>query len=246
MPNLPKVTPEIINAYKEEVGRSGSVATTKRKEVAIKRFFDWAHSNGKVDENPFGQKAADISTTAQVTRPKRRMGFKTYATIGLTIGLIILIFLLTRKLQFPPNFITNFAFNGVPESQIQTVQNNNVGNQTSNASPSAIPAGSAVIGSWNLFTKLKLTDSTGAPQVGSETLTFKIYDQATGGKVLYTSDPQAVTTDTNGSALISLDKVPTDLFFQNQALFLEPEVGGNAATARIPVSTASTPSNLGG
>ena len=111
MASLPQITPEIINAYKQEVGKSASASTAKRKEVAIKRFFDWAHAQGKIDENPFQKKALQASQVANVSKAKNKFGFRTLAMAGLTLSLVILIFLLTRKLQLPIPFITNFAFN---------------------------------------------------------------------------------------------------------------------------------------
>ena len=46
--------------------------------------------------------------------------------------------------------------------------------------------------------------------------------------------------------MISLSSVPTDLFFQNDQLFLEPEVGSASAAMRIAVPTANTATNLNG
>ena len=81
-------------------------------------------------------------------------------------------------------------------------------------------------------------------------MSFKLYNSQTGGNPLYTSEPKTVTTDANGSALISLDDVPTNLFFQNNTLYLEPDLISQTASAssaaRIPVSTANTAANLGG
>ena len=42
MANLPTVSPEILKAYQEEISRTSSPATFKRKEVSLNRFFDWA------------------------------------------------------------------------------------------------------------------------------------------------------------------------------------------------------------
>ncbi|HET7099066.1 MAG TPA: hypothetical protein VFI61_02440, partial [Patescibacteria group bacterium] len=240
MNTLPNITPETIKAYQDEVSKNSSVSTAKRKSISLNRFFDWAKGAGHISENPMAQAPGPQEPnygSSQVIKIKKNVSGKTYAIVGVTFGLIILIFLLTFKLKFPIPFITNFA----QEASIQTEQNNNLISAIPEQTPASIPAGTAVNGGWNLFAKLKLTNANGEPQVGSETLTFKLFSTEKDGVPVYTSDPKQVTTDSNGEALISLDSVPNDLFFQNNMLFLEPELGSDSASLRIPISTANTP-----
>jgi len=226
MPVLPKISPDLIQKYQEEISKNSSSATAKRKSASLNKFFGWAEQEGHIDANPM------------LATPRKNVGLRTLAILGTTFGIIILIFLLTWKLKFPIQFINNMAANLGGKTITQVVP--------TPTPASAISANITGNTQWNLYASLKLTDSAGSPQVGSQTITFNVYNSETGGTALYTSDPQTVTTDSNGSALISLDQVPSDLFFQNRELFLEPVVGSEAASARIPISTANIAANLGG
>ena len=238
MPSLPNISPELIQAYQDQISKSSSSATVKRKSIALNRFFDWAEEAGHIPQNPLQQVQSLQPEIQRVSKSKRKIeaSSRTYAVIGLTVALIILLFLLTWKLKFPISFIQNFA---------QVNNTGEVQNVAQNVSP--IPATPAANLAWNLYAKLKLTDSNGIPEVGSQSLSFNLYNSETGGSPVYTSSTQIVTTDTNGSALISIDNVPSDLFFQNNTLYLEPNFNNQGtSTARIPISTANTAANLEG
>src|SRR5688572_14417849 len=193
MSTLPPISPELIKAYQDKITQSSSGATAKRKAISLNRFFDWAESEGKIPQNPMaGEK---VEAIVEPVKAKNKVGVKTWATIGVTTGLIILIFLLTLKLKLPIPFTINFA----QEANIQTIENNKPVADLPTNVPGSIPASTAGIGAWNLFTKLKLTDSTGNPQVGSMSLNFKIFDSEKDGTALYTSPSQSITTDSDGS-----------------------------------------------
>jgi len=234
MPTLPKVSPELIQKYQEEISKNSSEATAKRKAASLNKFFGWAEAEGHIDANPMPAPPSS-EYTAINPKSKKNIGLRTWAILGTTTGIIILIFLLTWKLKFPIQFIANQA---ASINNMAAVPSPTPGNVIS-----ANPTGNM---RWNLYANLKLMDSAGSPQVGSQTITFNVYDAQSGGSPLYTEGPQTVTTDSNGSVLISLDKVPSDLFFQNRELFLEPVVGSVAASVRIPISTANIAANLGG
>jgi hypothetical protein len=223
MSSLPQISPELIRTYQEELTKSSSASTAKRKSIALNRFFNWAKDEGHIPQNPF-------TVTPSAKKAGRGIGLKTLAALATTGTMVVAVFLLIWKLKLPIPYIQNFA-QGVVETKPTTVP-----------TLTPLPATSAVNTSWKLYAKLKLTKTDGAPQVGSETLNFKLYNQPTGGEALYTSPSQTVTTDANGSTLISLDGVPSDLFFQNNNLYLEP---GTTST-RLPVSTANSAANLGG
>ncbi len=251
MPTLPTISPELVQAYQEEISKNSSAATAKRKAISLNRFFDWAQGVGHIPQNPMAKEEVvnpgQTLPSNQIVKIKKNTSARTFGVIGMTVGLIILLFLLVSKLKLPIPFVINFA----QEANLQTNQNQNLANQNTNSPTNPINADSAVNGAWNLFAKLKLTDSDGKPQVGSETLSFKIYNSEKNGSPLYTSGSQTITTDVNGSSLISLDGVPTDLFFQNNQLFLEPQLTNSqgatiSATARIPVPTANVATNLNG
>ena len=227
MPNLPYISPDLVKSYQEAVAKSSSPSTAKRKAISLNRFFDWAESQGHIESNPLQKTVPQ----AQIQRPVKHIKARTFTTIGITTGLLIIVFLLTWKLKFPIPFITTPA-----QETVNSVTQN----------PNTIPATPAVNLAWNLFAKLKITDTNGQPVTGSQSLNFKLFNSQTGGTPLYTSEPEKITTDTNGSALISIEGVPGDLFFQNNELYLEPQVGSSSSNLRIPISTANTASNIGG
>ncbi len=248
MANLPKISPEIIKAYQAEMSKTASPATAKRKSISLNRYFDWAQKEGHIESNPLQSENNDSTVKA---KPKKNKVFSSanFIRLGILGGLVIIIFLLTNKLKFPIPFIFTPASEGVPESKIQTI--NNGQNQTTNGQNQAgvTPSNSASFagnGSWNLFAKLQLTDSNGTPMVGSQSLNFKLYKSEEDTSPVWTSSPTTVNSDANGSGLVSLDGVPSDLFFSNKTLFLGFESGGKDSSARVPVSTANVPSNIGG
>ena len=247
MSTLPNISPELIKKYQEEISKNSSEATSKRKTASLNKFFDWAEDRGHVDINPMPAPQQNSGSNYAVTKTNQshNVGLKTWAILGTTFGIIILIFLLTWKLGSPIEYVKNFAAgtNNNPTAEV-IINNQNI--LPSNSPESTISASPAANGPWNLYANLKLTDEGGYPEVGSKTITFKVYNTENGGESLFTSDPQTVTTDSNGSALISLDQVPSDLFFQNNRLFLEPVIGSASASTRIPVSTANVAANLGG
>src|SRR5258706_3770431 len=197
MPTLPTITPEVFKTYQDEISKNTSPATAKRKAISLNRFFDWATGQGHIPANPV-PKNEGVSAFA-ISPKKAKVSTKTWAIIGITTSMAVLICLLPYKLQFPIQFIKSLA----QESKIQTLPNQNLSGQAQNQEASqsgTFPANSAVNQAWNLYAKLKLTDSGGSPLVGSETLSFKLFDTATNGTAIYTSDPQSITTDSNGSA----------------------------------------------
>jgi len=232
MPNLPYISPDLVKSYQDAVAESSSPATAKRKSISLNRFFDWAETQGHIESNPLQKTTPPVQF--QVQKPVRHIRIRTFATIGITVGVLVIAFLLVWKLKFPIPFIATPA-----QETTNTVS-------SVTQTPCTIPAIPAVNLAWNLFAKMKITDTEGQPVTGAQTLSFKLFNTQTGGSALYTSDPVSVTTDENGSTLISLDRVPGDLFFQNNQLYLEPQIGSASSTLRIPVSTANTAANLGG
>jgi hypothetical protein len=221
MTTLPNISPELIKKYQEEISKNSSEATSKRKTASLNKFFDWAEDSGHIDASPMPTPTQNPGNNYVVTNTGKNhnIGLKTWAILGTTFGIIILIFLLTLRLGSPIEYIKNFAAGSDSNPTAQVVINNQ--NILPSSSPeSTISATPAANASWNLYANLKLSDDNGVPQVGSKTITFKIYNTENGGESLFTSDSQTVTTDSDGSALISLDQVPSDLFFQNNKLFL--------------------------
>ena len=52
MPTLPKISPELINKYQEELSQSFSDATLKRKYISLNKFLDWAKAQNIIEQNP--------------------------------------------------------------------------------------------------------------------------------------------------------------------------------------------------
>ena len=209
MPILPKISAEIIKTYQEEVLKNSSASTARRKSVSLKRFFDWAKASGKIDQNPI--LTDNTSSVSSIRIKKNKTKFKTWLIVGLSSTLVVLIFLLVSKLRSPIPSKSDLA-------QELPIQNPSVNQNPAVPKPSAspIPASRAVIAGWNLYAKLTLTDQSGVPEVGPQTISFKIYNSPDSTEPLFTSSPQTVTPETDGSALISINGVPTDLFFQNE------------------------------
>jgi len=96
---LPNISPELLKAYQEEIAKRTSPATAKRKTSSLRRFFSWAHKEGHVDENPLVQPSDSI-----ITQPpeKPKLSFFRFSNIlrfaGLA-GLVVLIFLLAKRVQ---------------------------------------------------------------------------------------------------------------------------------------------------
>ncbi len=96
---LPNISPELLKAYQEEIAKRTSPATAKRKASSLRRFFNWAHKEGHIDENPLVQPSG--STITQLPE-KPKPSFFRFSNIlrfaGLA-GLVVLIFLLAKRVQ---------------------------------------------------------------------------------------------------------------------------------------------------
>jgi hypothetical protein len=254
MPALPAISPDLVKKYQEETSKNSSPATAKRKSASLNKFFDWATAEGHIEASPMPASPPTPPGDYFVITPKPKgtMGLRTWLILGTTLGMIPLLFLLAAKLKTPVPTVINQAANitnitSVPTNQPFVLPQ--IIPAKSTPTPSIIPkipANPAVNSLWNLYASLKLTDANGQPQVGAQTISFKLYNSQAGGSPLYTSDPQGVTPDASGSALISLSSVPSNLFFQNDKLYLEPVVDSASGSQRIPVSTANVAANLGG
>ncbi|MGB6881947.1 MAG: hypothetical protein WBD86_01460, partial [Microgenomates group bacterium] len=115
MPNLPNISPELLKAYQEEIVKRTSPATAKRKTSSLRRFFDWAHKEGHIDENPLEEKVQERKPEVRypkypILRPINLL------KLGGLVGLAVLIFLLLGKLQLP------IPFRPAPATEEEIVQ----------------------------------------------------------------------------------------------------------------------------
>ncbi|MCX6706222.1 MAG: hypothetical protein NTV24_03940, partial [Candidatus Woesebacteria bacterium] len=227
---LPKIDPELLKKYQEEIAKASSPATMKRKNASLSKFFDWAQNQGHIPENPM-QKTGEVYQILQTKRAGRN--YKPLLAIAsLTLGIIAIILALKNvKLPIP--------------SKKSTAQNEII-NQIS-----VEPQAPAILSPWTIFTKLNLKDSSGKPVTTNQIITYQLYKEADKNTTVWTSGPVQQTPDTNGTIAISLDGVPSDVFFQNEKLFL----GGTSrdqsetTTQEIPliqIATANTAINIQG
>ena len=234
MPNLPNISPELLKAYETEIAKRNSPATAKRKMSSLKRFFNWAHKEGHVQQNPVQspvQITSETKGSKQAVKPKstKRKPLSTAFFRGsIAIGLVILIFLLVKKLQLPIPFISAPATN----EEIAEIE------------PSVEQA--VLLSPWTIITKMNLRDSEGNPTVGPQTITFKLYKSEDDNQSFWSSGTKQLTPDADGSILISLKDVPAELFFENEKLYLAAETTQGELGPRLPVSTANVSSNLQG
>src|SRR5512141_1109017 len=103
MANIKTVTPDIITAYQQELMRSTSPATAKRKEASLNKFFNWAEENGHIDKNPMPLKPEPVSppllpdVPITTTRHGKAFPVKTLAILGITFGLALLTFAVVSR-----------------------------------------------------------------------------------------------------------------------------------------------------
>lgn len=240
MPNLPYISPDLLQKYQKDVLAKGSPATNKRKVASLKKFFGWAKVEGITDQNPF-ENIPQPSVTNNVviasgTEKKKSRVFTAANLLRFSVvtGLVVIIFLLLRKVKFPIPFI----FAPAKEETNITQTTDQAGNQLQQA---------LTLSPWNLYTKLTMKDAEGAAVTSSQTIIFKLYKTADDTIPLWTSPAKSITPDAQGNSLISLEDVPTELFFDNNTLFLGYQIGTNTeSNQRIPISTANTAANLQG
>ncbi len=116
MTPLSSVTPDKIKAYQEEITRSSSPSTVKRKTASLNKFLDWAESEGHIAQNPIPQATAAVlipSDTPVITSKKSTMiSAKTWAILAGTLMVVVITFFTVLRLDVPIPFITNRAAEG--------------------------------------------------------------------------------------------------------------------------------------
>jgi hypothetical protein len=98
MPILPNISPELLRAYEAEIAKRSSSATSRRKMSSLKRFFDWAHKEGYIQQNPISsleqkvqkpietKKAKSEPESIQIaSRPDRRQAYFNLSLIAFVI-----------------------------------------------------------------------------------------------------------------------------------------------------------------
>ncbi|MBX4205842.1 site-specific integrase, partial [Candidatus Microgenomates bacterium] len=233
--NLSQVSPQLVQAYQQEIAnRGGSEATVKRKLSSLNKFFDWATQEGHILKNPIQphqntQLASGNFVSGSDNKTSKYINKGTIFTLSGMVAILILLLLLIPRVKLPIPFKIGFG-EETANSTITSpaITNNNSTNKAVLLSP------------WTIYTKLNLSGSNSSNQ----TVTFKLYKSATNGDVLWTSESKQISTDANGNSLIALDNVPTDLFLQNDRLYLGVTADGKEFDTRMEVPTANTATNL--
>ncbi|KKS80003.1 MAG: hypothetical protein UV56_C0031G0001, partial [Candidatus Woesebacteria bacterium GW2011_GWC1_43_10b] len=104
--SLPQISPELVDKYTTEVKSISSLATAKRKETSLRKFFDWAHQEGRIDQNPLPPILANSSQV--VSSPDTKYRILNTANLlrgGLLVALVILALILSRRLRLPIPFL---------------------------------------------------------------------------------------------------------------------------------------------
>ncbi|MEJ2347823.1 MAG: hypothetical protein P8Y17_01305, partial [Patescibacteria group bacterium] len=130
---------------------------------SLKRFFNWAEKEGHIDQNPISTPAAPIAEeveTINPAKPKSRLPIFIFRSLVL-VGMVIIIFLLVRKLKLP------IPFRLAPAAEQEITTNN------TQIEPTTTQV--ATLSPWTLAAKMNLKDNQGNPAVGSQTITFKLY-----------------------------------------------------------------------
>ncbi|KKR87657.1 MAG: hypothetical protein UU32_C0004G0022 [Candidatus Woesebacteria bacterium GW2011_GWB1_41_10] len=167
---LQQITPELVKKYQDETSKFLSPATAKRKNISLNRFFNWAKEAGHINKNPLIQ-----------TQPKTHKSYfishKSFALVGMTFGIAILVFALAGKLQSPIRYVLNLAIEGIPESKIQTQPG-----RTSPPSPTPLPTpASTPIPAGNTEIPSGVTPTpAGELAIGGTSITIKTTDGSDG------------------------------------------------------------------
>ncbi|MCK4588209.1 hypothetical protein KAT60_00140, partial [Candidatus Woesebacteria bacterium] len=96
---LPNISPELLKAYQEEIAKRTSPATAKRKASSLRRFFSWAHQEGHIDENPLAQPSGSIIAQPPEKPKPSFFRFSNILRFAGLAGLVVLVFLLAKRVQ---------------------------------------------------------------------------------------------------------------------------------------------------
>lgn len=240
MPNgLENISPELVKTYQEEIEKRTSKSTAKRKMSSLRRFFDWAHDEGHIEEHPLPKVEPVFTPLAKkepqkpepAPKPSKAKRFIAPANIlrgGIAVALIVLIFLLVGRVRLP-----------IPSRKTPATE-------TGPEAPSEGVEQPVILSPWTIHARMSLKKTDGTPVTGTQSIGFKLYKSEDDASPLHSFGEKQVTVNADGSTLIQLDGVPTEVFFENEKLYLAAEIGGSELDERLPVSTANVSANLQG
>jgi|GEM_PF-3839834 len=228
MPTQPNIPPKLLQTYEQEMNQQGSPATVKRKKSSLKKFFKWAEKEGHIENNPAINTGSILSKSAstQAASSKKLVSSKNLFRVGGAFLIVALIFLLISKLKLPIPFKLSPASEDITLSQTP--------------SPEAViqqESGS----NWTIVANFELND--GATE--TQSVNFELLNSKESATPLWQSSALTLSPNETGGFTARLDEIPTDLFFQNEKLFLSTTTD-NGEELIIPVSTANQAANLQG
>ncbi len=228
-----KITDKNIAAYQKRLAEELklSPATVKRRLSSIRKFCDYAQKEGYLGKKP----------SLQISSPRPYLGWRSRIVaskvikLGFSFTLVIILTLLVSRYFFPSLFKMSSNLPLPGQIITQTV---------------------ATYSPWIVNFRGKLLSPTGEQITEKAQVVFKIYNQEKEGESLWESktwelepNPEGEFQAPIGDTTRGDKELPSQLFFQNEKLFLEIEVNNQTLTPRTPLSTAAHVSdalNLGG
>ena len=220
MSTLPTITPDLIRAYQEEIEKSFSPATVKRKLMSLKKFLDWAKIKGLVDSDFEGflltHEVNQRKIAARLAGKRRKIPGALYLNIAVLVILSAAI-----GLGIYNQFFKNAQ---VPLALTSLVRPNRY-----------------------LSFQGRLTSPSGNPITAPTSIVFNLYDDPGPiiGTNLWASGGCVVSPDTDGVFSVLLGStcggaIASTVFSDNASVWLGITVAGDAeATPRIQIATVA-------
>ncbi len=226
MDKLPKLTSKIIKSYQNEIARSDSAATAKRKIVSLKKFLDWAKTKGLIDIN--------LEETI-ITQAKNETKFPAKKALNIRFQNLY-----KRYRNIPGTSYLNIAILVILSSTLGL----GIYNQFFKNATNPFAATSLVRPNRYLSFQGRLTNQFLNPVTAVTSVVFTLYDAASSGTTLWTGTCN-VTPDTDGvfSTLLGSDcgsEISSSVFSDNASVWLGVKVAADAeATPRIQIATVA-------
>ncbi len=219
-----------------------SPASIKRKSSAVNTFLKWMGKKGYIEETEVSIGKLEVGKRSEKLEvgiieknkfPTSRFQFLV-SNIKLPFSNFFSIFPISKYLGFVVAMVMASALGiGVYQQFFQKVQK-----------PLAYPT-EPIKAARIINFQGRVTDSSANPLTDPQQITFRIWNEAAGGSVLYNSDVCTITPDQNGifSTLIGStcgDEIPASVFTENMSAYLGITVDGDAEmTPRQHIATVA-------
>ncbi len=231
-------TPQIINFYRQylQFELNFAPASIERKISALKKFFKWAVDKGIFIQNPFNKNTAkktygELAPTINIHKKTDDLKnfFIKYKNI---INTTIILFLIFLAIFRPWNFFDK----KISDQAILEIDSKDQINKSNNT-----PL-------WKIKINGKMFTSTGEKIPKNSEVKFSIYGSQYNQVPIWTSDPILISSDPDGNIKTEIgsninNKIPIDLYFQYQELYVGGSIHGEDLFPRIKISTAANNNN---